>query len=216
MEEGRKTVVIAVGNQKGGVGKTTTTVHLAAALAEMGRQVLIIDLDMNQRGDEALRHPRGNVPRLIRGAHRRGRARGHHSRTGGRGRSSSPRISAWSPPEGTSRRSRRPSRRTTSFSSLQDILIEPLKTLDGKYDYIFLDTAPNATDADHRGLQGRSLVHPRRLPEPFAIQGLSDALDDIRDAQRNGNPRLGFSGSSSVASTVERPALRHSLIQLRR
>ena len=39
--------IVGVGNQKGGVGKTTNTVHIARALVELGRKVLIIDLDMN-------------------------------------------------------------------------------------------------------------------------------------------------------------------------
>jgi chromosome partitioning protein len=207
----RKTHVIAVGNQKGGVGKTTNSVNLAAALGEIGRKCLIIDLDANQGSTRHLGVPSqsflGTYEVLI----------GEEQPadviiTNGEDDVQLPKnvdlISANRKLEGIEDALRKNSK----FIVEQDILIKPLRTLQGKYDYIFLDTAPNANAPTVAAYKAARWFILAAMPSPFAIAGLNDALVDIQDAQNNGNPELEVLGVILAGVDGRRTRLATALI----
>lgn len=197
MEKTRKTQVIAVGNQKGGVGKTTNTVNLAAALAELGRKCLIWDLDMNHG---ATRHF-GVSPEAFLGS--------FEVLTGAEEPSgvilteddSSDEEGIHLPPNihliPANRKLEKVDQALVTqnkFIVMQDVLIKPLQALMGEYDYIFLDTAPNATTPTVAAYKAAHWFILSAMPDPFAIAGLNDALTDIQAAQQHGNAALKLLG----------------------
>jgi chromosome partitioning protein len=189
----RETRIIAVGNQKGGVGKTTTCCHLAAALGESGRRCLVWDLDMNHGATRHFGIPAetflGTFEVLM-------------------GEELPEDVIVTNDDEGvdlpqnvdllSARRNLEKIDHAllskSKFVFLQDVLIKPLRSLYGKYDYIFLDTAPNATTPTIAAYKAAKWFLLTAMPDPFAIAGLTDALHDIEDAQNNGNEELRLLG----------------------
>jgi chromosome partitioning protein len=203
--------VIAIGNQKGGVGKTTNTVHIARALAERRRKVLIIDLDMNHG---ATRHF-GIEPEAFLGSYEMlvGVEPAENLvltendvEEGGYLPRNLDLIPAARKLEGIDQAVAARSKFTTPL----EVLRGPLNTLRRHYDYIFLDTAPNATLPTLAAYMNADYFILSAMPDPFAIAGLNDAVRDIRDARTRGNARLRLLGVV-ISAVDKRTSLANSL-----
>lgn len=212
VKQKRRAQIIAVGNQKGGVGKTTNTVHIAAALGERGRKVLVIDLDPN---DTATRHL-GVEGEAFLGS--------YELLCGDEGVGALAMTEAdteFDFPVGVHLI---PSRRKLEsiadvlpeklgkFYSPRDILMDPLKEVLDYYDYVLLDTAPNSDVPTKAAYLAADWFILTAMPEPFAVTGLTDALRDIQDAQKKLNPNLRLLGVI-IAGVDRRTSLSNQLTE---
>jgi chromosome partitioning protein len=192
-EATKHTREIAVGSQKGGVGKTSNTLHIAAALGEKGRSCLIIDLDGNcgaTRGLGAGTDWLGTFEVLL-------------------GEQNIQDVIVSSDPvEGTelpanvelvpARRNledfEHEYRRRNKFNDPSNTLAEPLASLRGRYDYIFLDTAPNASAPTIASYRSADWFVLSTEASRLSVDGLNDALTDIVAVREAGNPNLRLLG----------------------
>lgn len=177
--------IFCIANQKGGVGKTTTTVNLAAGLAKVGQRVLLIDLDpqgnatMGSGVDKRqLEHTVYDV--LLEGA-TLAQARVRADKCGydilGANREL---AGAEVELVGVDRREKR--------------LKQALSAVSGDYDFILIDCPPSLSLLTLNGLcTAHGVVVPMQC-EYFALEGLSDLVNTIKQVHANLNPDLKIIG----------------------
>ena len=191
-------VLIAVGNQKGGVGKTTNTVHIAAALGLRGRRCLIIDLDPTAGATKHLGVPQesfvGTLELLT------------------TDESIESLVVTERMPEGVHLIAARPQLNEldsllSKFVDRTRILERPIRQARQLYDFIFLDTCPHpAATTTVAAYATAEWFLLSAFPHPLSLSGLSDAFKDIADARHHRNPNLEVLGI--VFGNVDRRATR--------
>jgi chromosome partitioning protein len=177
--------VYAVANQKGGVGKTTTTVNLAAGLAQTGQRVLLVDLDPQGNATMGSGIDKRNAVRtvyhLLLGLSDLAAVR-LRSESGGYDLLPANRELAGAEVElvGIERRESR--------------LKEALAGVSGDYDYILIDCPPSLSLLTINGLVAANAVLIPMQCEYYALEGLSDLVGTIKRVRAHLNPQLEIAG----------------------
>ena len=176
---------LAVANQKGGVGKTTTTVNLAASLAALGKRVLLVDLD-----------PQGNAT-MGSGVDKRALTRTvYHVLLGLVPLSE---VVATSSSGGyrivpANRELAGAEVELVELDARETRLREALAPLAAEFDYILLDCPPALNLLTVNALTAADSVMIPMQCEYYALEGLSDLVQTIKRVRAHLNPAIEIEG----------------------
>ena len=175
--------IIAIANQKGGVGKTTTCVNLCAALHREGKKVLLCDTD-----------PQGNATSAM-GADKNRIKLGTYDLLTGKSSAEESVIS-------TKYGDLIASNKELSGAGIELVLLEDreyilknaLTKVKDKYDYIFVDCPPSLEMLTLNSLCACDTVLIPVQCEYFALEGLSDLMTTLRLVKKKLNPDIDIEG----------------------
>jgi chromosome partitioning protein len=198
-------LIYAVANQKGGVGKTTTAINLAACLAEAGERALVVDLDPQANATSGLGERANGV--------------------------SSYDLLDGMPLERLVRPTRFPNLHLVPAKpDLAGAVVELARRDDGErflaeslshgtedYRFVFLDCPPSLGPLTVNALAAADRVLVPVQAEYYALEGLTQLLESIELIRRRLNPRLGLGGvlitmvdgRTRLSADVEREVRRH-------
>jgi chromosome partitioning protein len=177
--------IFCVANQKGGVGKTTTTVNLAAGLAQIGQRVLVVDLD-----------PQGNAT-MGSGIDKRTLDLTVYdvlleSATISQARRRSEKVGY--DLLGANRELAGAEVELVDLDRREKRLRAALAAVAGDYDFVLIDCPPSLSLLTLNGLCcAHGVVVPMQC-EYFALEGLSDLVNTIKQVHANLNPDLQLIG----------------------
>lgn len=180
-----KTEIISIVNQKGGTGKTTTTINLGSALARLGKKVLLIDLDPqgNLSYSLGVTETKYSMAHVFEGTKSINEVivkKDGLSIVPGTGELVDIEISL------------------VNQDNRESFLKERISDLETSYDYILIDSPPSLSLLTLNSLNAANEVLIPLQLEVLTMQGLSQILETVQKVKKNFNPKLRVKGIAFV------------------
>ena len=198
--------IIAVVNQKGGVGKTTTAVNLTAALTEVGRRVLLCDFDPKANATSGLGLNKKNLKYSVYDViiNQIPTEQAIQSTKYGDVLPSSPDLAGAAV-------------ELLSIPNPNGQLKAALERVQDKYDLILIDCPPSLELLTLNGLMAAEGILVPVQCEYYALEGLTDLMATLRMVKKRLNPRLEifgvaltmFDGRTNFSTQVAQEVRRH-------